>query len=763
MKNMKHILNEGFDRLFETKKVIKESAPDAPLTEKQKKIYNEIKRTIEFQISNGDLLGVANAVEDVISRYFPNNSCGEVCGIDIYDELARARGDLFALRFTVPANIVKSIKPEFLGEEKEYGLEDCDDEECKGDECNESSNNDTIGDRVAEYQKWVDYDMKKYGKISGKTMGILKREGFTIVKDEYGDLEVIPEEKDHSPIKESKESDVKGWWDEVEKWNAENGNKYTIDNEDADVEDMRVAMWDMLMELKGVAPELYQKGKKIYNKYRVFTKITEGKRSNKRTFRYDVGDNKYSFYCETEDTRYGFRHLCSMFLRGQEVGDSVKKYYNRTWEMFDYQSAMLSAVENSSVSEEDKKSLKAQINEGEGLREGKECNDDKCLNETFYGTEDVLKNVSKRTKARLQRVIDTQKKYGNDMEISVMIDSPYKAHLTYGEGGANYYKDEDGQWKHDIGYIKIDSSLANSIISDVCKAAGMCDESKQCEGVDDDDISDEEYYAELEKHIAEIPSYDDEKLKAEYKEFKDSTHEDDIRVETALKDEMVKRGFLFVYEGMKVLNENAPNFAVQDGLPIYAFLNYEEEYDNIWGRAKEEYEGEVNDDGWDEFLEDFEEKYFDEYLKGYAVIDPENDEFDGKTLNDAVKDFNDMLKGLANKAYDVSADAWREYENARDSEDVSDEDADKLNDKANELDDIYSYLRDLELMIQSGYHQGYQLYLDGWDSLPEDFPQEYIDAIVDAYNKVGKDYHLMKLGLAYQASNGEAGYSLIED
>ena len=846
MKNVRHILNEGFDRLFETKKVIKESAPNAPLTEKQKKIAIELRRTLEDCLHRKDaptsLKDIEYALQNVIERYFPDNAWWEVADIDIFGELLSNKDNLSDLLF-VPIKIAKSIKPEFLGEEKEYGFEDCDDEECEGDECNESSNDDAIGNRVAEYQKWVDYDMKKYGKISGKTMGILKREGFTVVKDEYGDLEVIPEEKNHSSVKESK---------------------------------------------KGL------------------TKITEGRRSNKRTFRYDVGDNKYSFYCETEDTRYGFRHLCSMFLRGQEVGDSVKKYYNRTWEMFDYQSAMLSAVENSSVSEEDKKSLKEQINEGEGLREG--CEGDKCEaienrsledvmdveleddstpygGTSFYGEtvrdfieevegssedtdnpikvdtidklNDLLKQCGiKPIKTKLYKKESKECNESNDASIVDELEDAFWELVSEGEkpskksvmerasdnngsldikearkvlnsiwssltdkynddqveGGAetinhtntfeskkcNEEIDKKGEkdiiaWWEDVEKWNSENGSPFNVDNDKSDIEGMHSAmfdmlrelkdkaedlykrgkkiynryafSKINESEDDDDISDDEYYAELEAHIKRVPSYDDEKLKAEYEEFKDSTHEDDIRVETALKDEMIKRGFLFVYEGMKVLNENAPNFAVQDGLPIYAFLNYDEEYDNIWDRAKEEYEGEVNDDGWDEFLEDFEEKYFDEYLKGYAVIDPENDEFgeDGKTLNDAIKDFNDMLKGLTNKAYDASEDAWRDYENARDNEDVSDEDVRKLNDKANELDDIYSYLRDLELSIQSGYHQGYQLYLDGWDDIPDDFPQEYTDAIIDAYNKVGKDYHLMKLGLAYQASNGEAGYSLIED
>jgi len=62
------------------------------------------------------------------------------------------------------------------------------------------------------------------------------------------------------------------------------------------------------------------------------------------------------------------------------------------------------------------------------------------------------------------------------MEISVRIESPYKAYLEYGEGGADYTLSRDGRWEHDYGYIKIDSSLANAIISSVYKDAGMSQE-----------------------------------------------------------------------------------------------------------------------------------------------------------------------------------------------------------------------------------------------------------------------------------------------
>lgn len=66
----------------------------------------------------------------------------------------------------------------------------------------ESSNGrnmkENIGSDIAEYQKWVDYDMKKYGRISSLTNHKIKKAGLKIVKDKYGDYEVIANE----PIEE---------------------------------------------------------------------------------------------------------------------------------------------------------------------------------------------------------------------------------------------------------------------------------------------------------------------------------------------------------------------------------------------------------------------------------------------------------------------------------------------------------------------------------------------------------------------------------
>lgn len=57
---------------------------------------------------------------------------------------------------------------------------------------NESLKEDKQAAKVVDkYQEWVDYDMKKYGKISGITKKKLAKAGFEVVKDDHGDYEVI--------------------------------------------------------------------------------------------------------------------------------------------------------------------------------------------------------------------------------------------------------------------------------------------------------------------------------------------------------------------------------------------------------------------------------------------------------------------------------------------------------------------------------------------------------------------------------------------
>lgn len=55
-----------------------------------------------------------------------------------------------------------------------------------------------IGELIDHYQEWVDYDMKRYGKISDETNRDIEEAGLQIVKDKYGDYEVIARRYDES-------------------------------------------------------------------------------------------------------------------------------------------------------------------------------------------------------------------------------------------------------------------------------------------------------------------------------------------------------------------------------------------------------------------------------------------------------------------------------------------------------------------------------------------------------------------------------------
>lgn len=54
---------------------------------------------------------------------------------------------------------------------------------------------------------------------------------------------------------------------------------------------------------------------------------------------------EYSIVCNSEKTRYGFRHLASLKRNGwQEVSRSKACYYNRTWEAYNFQSVVHSVI-----------------------------------------------------------------------------------------------------------------------------------------------------------------------------------------------------------------------------------------------------------------------------------------------------------------------------------------------------------------------------------------------------------------------------------
>ena len=72
---------------------------------------------------------------------------------------------------------------------------------------------------INQCQKWVDYDMKKYKRISDDTMKKIKSSGYSVVKDQYGDYEVIADRKDTSKneacSRKRKQKRLKEGWQEI--------------------------------------------------------------------------------------------------------------------------------------------------------------------------------------------------------------------------------------------------------------------------------------------------------------------------------------------------------------------------------------------------------------------------------------------------------------------------------------------------------------------------------------------------------------------
>jgi hypothetical protein len=54
---------------------------------------------------------------------------------------------------------------------------------------------------------------------------------------------------------------------------------------------------------------------------------------------YQVNE-KLSLHCQAEGTRYGFRHLVTLWQDGRVIARSKECYYNRTWESWEFQSAI---------------------------------------------------------------------------------------------------------------------------------------------------------------------------------------------------------------------------------------------------------------------------------------------------------------------------------------------------------------------------------------------------------------------------------------
>ena len=153
-------LNESFDKKFSSckNKKLHESNKHFDLLMALKRARESLMRD---RVAN--LKAYEVAYQNVIEDYFPDKSWWEVCDLSIFNDLMEHRDPEHT-----EIEIIKHIKDD------------------------ESLTEDTQAASVLDkYQEWVDYDMKKYHKISDITKEKLAKAGFEVVKDDHGDYEVI--------------------------------------------------------------------------------------------------------------------------------------------------------------------------------------------------------------------------------------------------------------------------------------------------------------------------------------------------------------------------------------------------------------------------------------------------------------------------------------------------------------------------------------------------------------------------------------------
>lgn len=59
----------------------------------------------------------------------------------------------------------------------------------------------------------------------------------------------------------------------------------------------------------------------------------------------------YNIVCEHKNTRRGFKHEATLLFNGYEIAFAKCCYLNRTWEAYEFETAMLDVINKSSVKE----------------------------------------------------------------------------------------------------------------------------------------------------------------------------------------------------------------------------------------------------------------------------------------------------------------------------------------------------------------------------------------------------------------------------
>lgn len=129
-------------------------------------------------------------------------------------------------------------------------------------------------------------------------------------------------------------------------------------------------------------------------------------RRNCQTFTAEVNGHEYTFNAYTTSTRNGFCHtICTFVFDGEfrNLTDTKVSYYNRTWERFEYESALSRAIEK--CPKADQKELRDILIERKAQAKHEECAKFMAAFESAYNG---LNEKSKETLANCVGNIETE-------------------------------------------------------------------------------------------------------------------------------------------------------------------------------------------------------------------------------------------------------------------------------------------------------------------------------------------------------------------
>ena len=185
------------------------------------------------------------------------------------------------------------------------------------------------------------------------------------------------------------------------------------------------------------------------------------------------------------------------------------------------------------------------------------------------------------------------------------------------------------------------------------------------------------------------------------------------------------------------LNEGTSNFYDHNYLPLLVFITDEELEDAMYNDSDcPTYDDFEDEDDFYNALDSFRDEFYDNYYKGVGVLTEEQVD----DLEFDLNNFNSETKEIAYEL-DIDENGYQMY-------------GENLN------------LEDIMLKVEPGYYEGGQIYCEHekyFDSLSEDVKKEQLERFNTFLDEMQEEYGLTKLKTAYRMSNGETGYTIVEE